>query len=391
MPKYSKTLFDQAALIEFDQKDKLFKMMRESKSYNKHHAHKALFDALALSLSIDEDDIDKQLKEQCTSKKRGRDDQDQDPPADSEKEKKKRKEKDSKCSKKDKDQVGSSKKGKSPSKSSKTDKFVHANETIHDVEMKIGESVEDYVVDAEDPTQADASAPKQDKPTWFKTVVVERHESPDLEWHKESTVDDAPEQSWSNEMVNAEKNQRTFNDVIDQLDWMNPEGDKFPHDFSKPLPLHGAPGRLTIPIDFFFNKDLKYLTTVNVEKNYVTSLTKTKAARYDLEGIEETIPQLCSYQVDKQFGYGYLKEIIVRRANQKECIFKESNFPRLYLNDIKDKYLLYAQNKLHHLIGDEQTDLTGKWNVYRSAKSPLKLVSRFLDHPDIATLNDLFV
>ncbi|GKB90189.1 hypothetical protein Tco_0962461 [Tanacetum coccineum] len=138
---------------------------------------------------------------------------------------------------------------------------------------------------------------------------------------------------------------------------MNPEGDKFPHDFSKPLPLHGVPGRLTIPIDFFFNKDLKYLTTVNVEKNYVTSLTKTKAARYDLEGIEETIPQLCSYQVDKQFGYGYLKEIIVRRANQKECIFKESNFPRLYLNDIKDMYLLYAQNKLHHLIGDEQTDL----------------------------------
>ncbi|PWA65218.1 long-chain acyl-CoA synthetase 6 [Artemisia annua] len=34
---------------------------------------------------------------------------------------------------------------------------------------------------------------------------------------------------------------------------------------------------------------------------------------------------------------------------------------------------------------------TGKWNVYRSAKSPLKLVSRFPDHPDIATLHDNFV
>ncbi|XP_016647754.1 PREDICTED: long chain acyl-CoA synthetase 6, peroxisomal [Prunus mume] len=31
---------------------------------------------------------------------------------------------------------------------------------------------------------------------------------------------------------------------------------------------------------------------------------------------------------------------------------------------------------------------TGKWNVYRSARSPLKLVSRFPDHPEIGTLHD---
>ncbi|XP_044486934.1 long chain acyl-CoA synthetase 6, peroxisomal-like [Mangifera indica] len=34
---------------------------------------------------------------------------------------------------------------------------------------------------------------------------------------------------------------------------------------------------------------------------------------------------------------------------------------------------------------------TGKWNVYRSARSPLKLVSRFSEHPEIATLHDNFV
>ncbi|XP_031276603.1 long chain acyl-CoA synthetase 6, peroxisomal-like [Pistacia vera] len=34
---------------------------------------------------------------------------------------------------------------------------------------------------------------------------------------------------------------------------------------------------------------------------------------------------------------------------------------------------------------------TGKWNVYRSAHSPLKLVSRFAEHPEIATLHDNFV
>ncbi|KAL8540827.1 hypothetical protein ACS0TY_002158 [Phlomoides rotata] len=34
---------------------------------------------------------------------------------------------------------------------------------------------------------------------------------------------------------------------------------------------------------------------------------------------------------------------------------------------------------------------TGKWNVYRSAMSPLKLVDRFPDHPKIGTLHDNFV
>nr|XP_034911110.1 long chain acyl-CoA synthetase 6, peroxisomal isoform X3 [Populus alba] len=33
---------------------------------------------------------------------------------------------------------------------------------------------------------------------------------------------------------------------------------------------------------------------------------------------------------------------------------------------------------------------TGKWNVYRSARSPLQLVSRFPDHPEIGTLHDNF-
>ncbi|KAL3843960.1 hypothetical protein ACJIZ3_001363 [Penstemon smallii] len=34
---------------------------------------------------------------------------------------------------------------------------------------------------------------------------------------------------------------------------------------------------------------------------------------------------------------------------------------------------------------------TGKWNVYRSIRSPLKLVHRYPDHPEIGTLHDNFV
>ncbi|GJX50180.1 hypothetical protein Tco_0277025 [Tanacetum coccineum] len=61
--------------------------------------------------------------------------------------------------------------------------------------------------------------------------------------------------------------------------------------------------------------------------------------------------------VDKKFGYGYLKEIVIRRVDLKEYIFNEADFPRLHLNDIEDMYLLKIQNKLHHLTGDEQFDL----------------------------------
>ncbi|GJT84070.1 hypothetical protein Tco_1058412 [Tanacetum coccineum] len=143
--------------------------------------------------------------------------------------------------------------------------------------------------------------------------------------------------------------------LSDQLDWVNPESDRITHDLSKPLALHDAPGRLTIPVYFFFNKYLEYLTNGNAEKKYATSLTKPKAARYDLEGIVQMIPKLWGsfkilsivrLSIDKQFGYGYLKEIVVRRANQKEYTFKEADFLRLHLNDIEDMYLFY-QTKLN--------------------------------------------
>ncbi|GKD38753.1 hypothetical protein Tco_1258960, partial [Tanacetum coccineum] len=119
MPKYSFKPFDQASLDEFDQKDKLFQIMSKSMSYNKHPAHKALFDAIALSLSVDEDDMDKQLEDQLTQKKRRRDDQ---------------------------DQFTSSKKGTTPSKPSKLDKSVQAEETVEDLDHEEAMDDEEPVV-----------------------------------------------------------------------------------------------------------------------------------------------------------------------------------------------------------------------------------------------------
>ncbi|KAM5569341.1 long chain acyl-CoA synthetase 6, peroxisomal-like [Rosa sericea] len=50
----------------------------------------------------------------------------------------------------------------------------------------------------------------------------------------------------------------------------------------------------------------------------------------------------------------------------------------------------FVSEQGYSVVLPEKLD-TGKWNVYRSARSPLKLVSRFPDHPEIATLHDNFV
>ncbi|NP_001310697.1 long chain acyl-CoA synthetase 7, peroxisomal [Ricinus communis] len=50
----------------------------------------------------------------------------------------------------------------------------------------------------------------------------------------------------------------------------------------------------------------------------------------------------------------------------------------------------FVHNQTYSVVLPEKLQ-TGKWNVYRSVRSPLKLVSRFHDHPEIATLHDNFV
>ncbi|GKC59411.1 hypothetical protein Tco_1087009 [Tanacetum coccineum] len=47
-------------------------------------------------------------------------------------------------------------------------------------------------------------------------------------------------------------------------------------------------------------------------------------------------------------------------------MFKEADFPTLHLNDIEDMFLLYYQNKLHHLDGNVSTDLAAA--LYRGVK-----------------------
>ncbi|GJR12029.1 hypothetical protein Tco_0794681 [Tanacetum coccineum] len=62
--------------------------------------------------------------------------------------------------------------------------------------------------------------------------------------------------------------------LFDKIDLMNLEGHRVMPDISKPLPLGGPPGQVTIQLLFFFNKDLEYLMIGNKERKSALSISK---------------------------------------------------------------------------------------------------------------------
>ncbi|GJY16143.1 hypothetical protein Tco_0386565 [Tanacetum coccineum] len=97
------------------------------------------------------------------------------------------------------------------------------------------------------------------------------------------------------------------------------------------------------------------------ERTYTTSITKTKAARYEIVRIEDMVPTLWSptkvgVSVKKLHGYGHLEEIIVKRADRQLYKFKEGDYVDLHLNDIEDMLLLAVQHKLFYLTKSDIID-----------------------------------
>nr|GEW72789.1 hypothetical protein [Tanacetum cinerariifolium] len=79
----------------------------------------------------------------------------------------------------------------------------------------------------------------------------------------------------------------------DQLDGNNPEGQQYPHNLLKPLPLiTNSQGRRVIPSDHFINNDLEYLRGGASSRKYITSVTKTKEADYGhIKWIKYLVPR----------------------------------------------------------------------------------------------------
>nr|GEZ63891.1 hypothetical protein [Tanacetum cinerariifolium] len=186
---------------------------------------------------------------------------------------------------------------------------------------------------------------------------------------------------------------------------VNPEGQQYPHNLLKPLPLiPNNQSRRVIPFEHFINNDLEYLCRGASSQKYTTSITKTKAADYvHIKWIEDLVPktmwieeligydkhalwevsywrrkhqQFYGFAVNQEstrdvyskrriiaitklkivewHNYKHLDWITVRRDDDKLYKFKEGNFKRLRIQDIKDMLLLLLQGKLTNLTVEER-------------------------------------
>ncbi|GKA71785.1 hypothetical protein Tco_0777924 [Tanacetum coccineum] len=124
--------------------------------------------------------------------------------------------------------------------------------------------------------------------------------------------------------------------TIDQLDWNKPEGQQYPHDMRKPLPLiPNLRGRRVIPFDHFINNDLVYLSGGISSRTYATLVTKTKAADYGhIKWIEDLVP--------KTMWNDY-----------KLYTFKEGDYNRLRLQYIEDMLIIIRRRVKDLQLGIE--------------------------------------
>nr|GFB52790.1 hypothetical protein [Tanacetum cinerariifolium] len=163
--------------------------------------------------------------------------------------------------------------------------------------------------------------------------------------------------------------EEVYKATMDQLDWVNPEGQQYPYNLLQPLPLiPDNRGHRVIPFAHFINNDLEYLRGGAFSRKYTTSVTKTKAADYgNIKWIEDLKhQQFYGFAVNRESALDvYSKRRIIAITDLKivewhsykhlDWIkFKEGDFKRLRLQDIKDMLLLLVQGKLSNLTVKER-------------------------------------
>nr|GEZ80178.1 hypothetical protein [Tanacetum cinerariifolium] len=158
--------------------------------------------------------------------------------------------------------------------------------------------------------------------------------------------------------------------TIDKLDWVNPEGQQYPHNLLKPLPLiPNNRGRRVIPFDHFINNDLEYLHGGASSRKYTTSVTKTKATDYGhIKWIEDLVPR----KMWIQEPIGYDKHALWRVEDHQlgvESYQKKLNLtrPDTYRTDLKRKSIWRKSDKDRAVAMIQAIDKRLKtWRIIRS-------------------------
>ncbi|GJZ57854.1 hypothetical protein Tco_0613348 [Tanacetum coccineum] len=222
--------------------------------------------------------------------------------------------------------------------------------------------------------------------SWWKPITEGRPATPEPAWSIPSSDLNAPTNNWASALKSSytplPENSllAQIGDMATFIDWYN---------VSKPLPLGGDPGHVTIQPDFFFNKDLEYLRYSRKIGRPALSISKMKAVYYSDVGLEQMVPdqiwieEECKYdvaamavrthmrilsvvriEVFPMYGYNYMKKIVLRRADLKEYVISKRDFKYLYPSDFEDLYLLNLQGHLNHLSPEDKKILTTAVNLW---------------------------
>ncbi|GJV24285.1 hypothetical protein Tco_1376980 [Tanacetum coccineum] len=337
-----------STLTEFELKKILLDKMKISESYLTAPEHRECYDGLKKSYALDQDFF--YSYDVYTLKRDRKDkDKDEDPSAGSDRGLKRRKtskDADPTTEPKKKDSTSGTSKGtKSQPRSS--GKSIQSEEPVFEVaDSDMPHDQEGNLGDNEDEPRKETAS----RSDWFKKPTPVQ-EPTDPDWHVGKTTQEGPPQKWLMNLAastSTDKSLKDFDELMstpidfsafimnglnisnltqetllgpafrllkgtrknyaeleydfeecykalsEKLDWENPEGGDYPFDLSKPLPLITRGKRQRVPFEFFINNDLKYLQGGISTMTYTTSTTKTKAAQYDLPGIEDMVPNIWS-------------------------------------------------------------------------------------------------
>ncbi|GJX02340.1 retrovirus-related pol polyprotein from transposon TNT 1-94 [Tanacetum coccineum] len=392
-------------LLEADMKEMLHQKMFETGSYKSLPEHIALYEAL--EASMERAQRDEFFAEQDKSRKRRRDDQDPpSPPPDSDLSKKKRRGSSASGSSQPPAPQSSAWKTSNtrdvPSSSSKQQSGPHSKQPVEDIPMQGTVNI----FDSEDIDFA--HLPKNTpRPEWLKPIPEEdRPGTPEPAWVIPTSYIPDVVNNWANalattyqalaenslldktgdmqtfmnwycqKMGKTELNQADFEgQAYEVVKALYPDVVHLQIDINRPLPLSGPPGHVTIQTQFFFNKDLEYLRYGSKRRESALSISKMKAARSHDFGLEllkfyidrhtadssrkvvrthMRILSVVSIKAYSRYGYDYLKEITLRRADYQEYTIAKKDFKNLYPSDFEDMNLLLLQGHLNHLSGSDK-------------------------------------
>ncbi|GJY02271.1 hypothetical protein Tco_0360423 [Tanacetum coccineum] len=163
--------------------------------------------------------------------------------------------------------------------------------------------------------------------------------------------------------------------LLEKLDWENPEGGDYPFDLTKSLPLvmsgnrqktkaaqYDLPGiedmvlNIWSPVKVAYDKHALWgILHWREQRKTFYGYARGLESRHDVYSTKRILA-VTQVEVMRLHGYMYLKDIVVRRADNDLYTFKEGDFPRLCINEIKDMLLLVVQNRLINLSGDDVFD-----------------------------------